>query len=272
MSTEFSLASFEAAARGDESRYWLAHEFMHSLGYESWDSFAKVINKAMASCAQLGIQIPDVFQSDTYVDAGKSRPTYRLTRFACFLTTMHADDKKPQVALAKTALAAIAEALIEQNLQQDDVLRIDTREDLKLGEKIMSSAAKDAGLDDRHFGLFKDAGFRGMYDMGLAQLKARKGVDNKAVVYDYMGLTELAGNLFRVTQTAERIRSSHIRGTHALTTTANAVGLDVRRMMIRNGGLEPENLPIAENIAVVQRRLKTTNKAMLRLDKPGKKK
>ena len=210
MNLEFSLSAFEKSSHGEGARYWLAHEFMNALGYESWDSFAKVINKAMASCAQLGIQIPDVFVSDSYIDGGRSKSTYRLTRFACLLTTMHADDKKPQVALAKTSLAAIAEALIEQNLRQDDVLRLETREDLKLGEKLMSSAAQDAGLDNHQFGYFKDAGFRGMYDMGLAQLKSKKGVGDKAVMYDYMGLTEAAGNLFRVTQTAERIRSGHI--------------------------------------------------------------
>jgi DNA-damage-inducible protein D len=267
-STEFTLQNFESAAHGNETRYWHAHEFMSSLGYETWDSFVKVINRAMSSCAQLGIQIPDAFMPHSYADeTGKARSTYRLTRFACLLTAMHADDKKPQVAKAKAALAAVAEALIEQTIQQDDVLRIDTREDLKLGEKIMTSAAQDAGLDSGQFGLFKDAGFRGMYNMGLGQLRVVKGVPEKKTLYDYMGLTELAGNLFRVTQTAERIKNQQVSGLRPLSTTAETVGREVRHMMQRNSGVSPEDIPITEDIASVQKRLKTTNRAMLKHDK-----
>lgn len=131
MQLEFNLESFEDSARQNGVRYWVAHEFMVSLGYESWASFQKVINKAMASCAALGVSIPEVFIADTFIDDGKEVNTYRLTRFACSLVTMHADSKKPQVSQAKTVLAAIADALVEQQIQRDALERIEVREELK---------------------------------------------------------------------------------------------------------------------------------------------
>ena len=85
MQYTFDLARFEEAARQNGVRYWIAHEVMTALGYEAWPSFQKVINKAMASCAALNVQIPEVFIPDTFVENGKDVSTFRLTRFACFL-------------------------------------------------------------------------------------------------------------------------------------------------------------------------------------------
>ncbi|MCB6184271.1 hypothetical protein LIN78_12020 [Leeia sp. TBRC 13508] len=271
MSDFFDIDTFEAASKQNGMRYWIAHEFMEALGYESYASFSQVINKAISSCVQLGIQIPEAFETTVLDYNGKQVNTYKLSRFACFLVAMHADSKKPQVAKAKTALAAVADALVQQALDQSSLARLETREDLKSGEKIMAAVAKNAGLEDSKFGLFKDAGFRGMYNMSLADLKAHKGLkDPKAVLYDFMGLTELAGNLFRVTQTAERIKSQNIKGSISLTSTARDVGKEVRSMMIKNSGSKPENLQIEENIHDVKKQLKSANREMKKIDKPKK--
>ncbi|HHW4671273.1 MAG TPA: hypothetical protein ACQGQU_05750, partial [Xylella fastidiosa subsp. multiplex] len=101
------------------------------------------------------------------------------------------------MAWAKTILAAIANTLIEQRIQSEDLARLETREDLKFGEKAMTSAAKDGGLQNAEFGIFKDAGFRGMYNMTLRELQRYKRLPNGKTLYDFMGLEELAGNLFR---------------------------------------------------------------------------
>jgi DNA-damage-inducible protein D len=99
---------FEDCAKENGTRHWDAHDLMRKLGYETYASFSKVINKAIASCAQLGIQIHDAFIQTTTVVDGKIVPSYDLTRFACFLVAMHADDKKPAVSAAKVYFAAIA--------------------------------------------------------------------------------------------------------------------------------------------------------------------
>lgn len=272
MQSEFNIADFEDSARQNGVRYWIAHEFMASLGYESWSSFEKVINKAMASCAALGVSIPEVFISDAFLDGEKEVNTYRLTRFACFLVTMHADSKKPRVAQAKTALAAIADALVEQQIQRDALDRIEVREELKGGESIMSAVAQQAGLQSNEFGIFKDAGFRGMYNLSLQQLIKHKGaaVEKGRTLYDFMGKTELAANLFRVTQTAERIKNVGASGVSQLSSTANEVGKEVRGIMLRSSGVAPESLPIEEDLTKIKGRLKSANKEMKKLDAPGK--
>lgn len=266
--SNFDISEFEDSSKQNGVCYWYAHEFMQKLGYETWQSFISVIRKAMASCAKLDIDADEVFIAAQFTDEhGKQHKTYKLTRFACFLITMYADDKKPQVTQAKVALSAIAAQLVSAHIGDEDLGRIDTREDIKAAEKMLSGVARVAGVDNDNFGLFRDAGYRGMYNMSLKQLKTYKGINQKDVAYDFMGLTELAGNLFRVTQTAERIKNNPSMGLRGAMETAKDVGAEVRSIMIKNGGVSPENLEIEEHVKNAKSRLKNTNKKMLKQDK-----
>jgi DNA-damage-inducible protein D len=269
---DFSIQKFEESGRENGARFWYAHEFMTALGYETWQTFQRVITKAMGSCAKLGIDPTDSFVRDSYIEDGREVKTYRLSRFACLLVSMHADSNKEEVSKAKAALAAIADQLIEERIHDHDLGRIETRDDLKVAERIMCGAARDGGLESYQFGIFKDAGFRGMYNRNLKTLMAIKGVDGGRVLYDFMGLEELAGNLFRVTQTAARIKSRDVRGLNALSDTAHTVGREVRGLMVKNGGTPPERLPIAESISGVKKRLKSAERAMKKLDDGKKRK
>ncbi len=269
---EFDIEKFEADGRENGVRFWYAHEFMRALGYDSWITFQKVITKAMGSCAKLGLDPTESFARETYLEGGKECITYKLSRFACFLVSMHADSSKPEVAKAKASLAAIADQLIAERIRESDLGRIETREDLKFAERELSGVAKSAGLQSSHFGIFKDAGFRGMYNMSLRRLMEYKGVDPKNTLYDFMGLEEMAGNLFRVTQTAARVKTKGVRGLPALQDTAQRVGREVRTMMIKNSGVPPEQLPVAENIDGVRRRLKSAHKAMAKMDESRRRK
>lgn len=269
---DFSIQEFEESSRQNGMRYWYAHEFMKSLGYDSLAAVQRVVTKAMGSCAALGIDPTDAFASATIVEDGREIRTHKLTRFACLLVTMHADEKKEEVQKAKAGLAAIATRLIEERIQSHDLGRIETREDLKLAEKLMSGAAKKAGIDGSQFAIFKDAGFRGMYDMPLRQLIARKGADPKRTLYDFMGLEELAGNLFRVTQTTARVKNQGLHGLPRVSRAAEDVGKEVRSIMVKHSGVPPEALPIEEHIGHVRKRLKKTARAMKKLDAPQKKK
>lgn len=270
---DFSIEKFESDCRENGVRFWYAHEFMKSLGYDSWPSFKKVITRAMGSCARLQIDPTEAFVPATCLDDGKEIATYKLSRFACFLVSMNADSSKPEVAKAKTILAAIADTLIEERIKETDLGRIEARDDLKLAERAMAGVAKSAGLEKSiDYAIFKDAGFRGMYNMSLNQLMRRKGVESGKTMYDFMNLEELAGNLFRVTQTTARVKTRGVRGLDALQLTAKTVGKEVRTMMIQNSGTPPENLPIAENIKTVQSRLKSASRAMKKLDSRKKSK
>lgn len=264
--TTFDIQSFENLAQENGVRFWDARDFMIALGYETWPSFQNVINKAISSCAQLGIDIGDVFVPKTIVDGNSSISTFKLTRFACLLVTMHADSRKVEVSQAKVALAAVADALIARSISADGLARLEIRDELKIGETIMSGSAKKAGLQNTQYGIFKDAGIRGMYNMSLSQLVAHKGAPKDKTLYDYMGKTELAANLFRVTQTAERINNQQVSGLSNLVRTAKDVGAEVRGVMLNSSGVAPENLQIDEDIADVKKRIKTTQRAMNKLD------
>lgn len=265
----FDLENFENCSRQNGVRYWYAHEFMLELGYGTWQSFLSVINKAQASCARLEMDTFGEFIPATYADEnGYEQRTVKLTRFACLLVTMHADARKPEVAAAKVALATVANQLIATRLSQNDLGRLETRDDLKAAELGLGSAAKIAGVQNDEYAFFKDAGIRGMYNRSLAELKEMRGLSSKDTPYDFMGLTELAGNLFRVTQTAEKLRNTPNIGLRNAQRTAKQVGTDVRAMMIKNSGIAPEELPIEENIKTVKKSLKNTAKEMKKLDAP----
>ena len=268
---DFDIRKFEESGRENGVRYWYAHEFMRALGYDSLPVFQKIITRAMASCANLGIDPTEAFAATTVVEDGLEFRSHKLTRFACFLVSMHADSSKEEVAKAKAVLAAIADQLIEERIQDHDLGRIEIREDLKLAERVMSGAAHAAGIEGSKFAIFKDAGFRGMYNMPLQQLIRHKGADPKKTLYDFMGLEELAGNLFRVTQTAARVRNNQQHGMQQLTQTAQNVGAEVRQIMVRDSGVPPESLPIEANISKVKSRLKATARAMRKLDSKKKK-
>jgi DNA-damage-inducible protein D len=264
----FSIEKFEQSRKENGVVYWDARQFMRDLGYETWTSFQAIITKAMGSCTKLGIDPTESFLPASVIEDGKPQKSYKLTRFACFLISMHADSKKTEVAQAKTVLAAIADKLIAEKIQENDLARIEAREDLKEADKLMSAAGKAGGLvngDD--YAIFKNAGFLGMYNMSLKALLQKKGLPDGERLYDYIGLTELAGNLFRVTQTTEVIRSQKLKGLNNLKYTAEKVGADVRKMMIANTGAPPEALPIENKVTEVRKKLNKTHREMKKLDK-----
>lgn len=272
MGEVFDIDLFEEDAKQNGIRYWIAHDFMKRLGYETWASFQRVINKAMSSCAELDVAIDESFIPINFLDENdKEVKSYKLTRFACFLITMHADSKKPQVAKAKVVLAAIAD--IAMDFEDLDLQRIEARAELKVGETIMSRVACDHGVDSKQLGIFKDAGFRGMYNMPLSKLKTYKGMPDKrkgAVLYDYMNVTELAANSFRATQTAEKIKSQKAKGLKQAMNIAENVAKEVRNIMINNSGINPEDISLEEDINDVKKELRKTNRTMKKIDKINK--
>lgn len=264
MMTAFDIQTFEESAKENGQRYWDALQFMDMLGYESWSSFKTVIQKSMSNCLSLGIETEDVFIPMTLDDGSK---TYKLSRFACFLIAMQADSKKPEVVKAQVALASLAEALLEEKLSETGITRIEERSKLTTAEKHLSGVAKSAGLlTGMEYAIFKDAGFRGMYNMPLKQLQEYKGAENGKTLYDFMGITELAANTFRVTQTAERMKRNNVKGINESANTAKEVGKEVRSIMLKSSGIAPENLPLEGDISSVKKQIKSTNTKMKKLD------
>ena len=257
---------FEALSKTNGFRFWWASELAAILGYESLNGFRKAIERAMMALTSLNIPVFDnIVQTPREVD-GKTVADYKLSRFACYLVAMNGDPKKPQVALAQAYFVQWAEACRLCLEQAGSVERVAIRAEISEHERTLSGTAKMAGVVD--YALFQNAGYRGLYNMDLWQVRRRKGVPEGRSPLDFMGKTELAANLFRVTQTDEKIRAERIRGQRPLEQTAEDVGRKVRRTMVEISGRRPEELPPAEDIKQVHKKLKSSHREIRKLDKP----
>ncbi len=267
-SYENGSVTFEDVGKENGMRYWLASDLMHFLGYGDSPEATKKkpINKAMAACAALNIPISENFVS--FQDESGKGENYKLSRFACYLTAMNGDSRKPGVAAAQAYFASLAEAFSAYAQEVESVDRIVTRDELSSQEKALSSTVKKAGVMD--FALFQNAGYRGMYNMNLYQIRNIKRVPSGRSPLDFMGSTELAANLFRITQTDEKVKRERIVGQKPLEATAEEVGREVRKTMKRISGVLPEELPAAHDINNVRKGLKATYKGLKAIDKPKK--
>jgi DNA-damage-inducible protein D len=257
---------FEALSKTNGFRFWWASELATTLGYESLNGFRKAVERAMIALTSLNIPVFDnIIQEQRELD-GRTIVDYRLSRFACYLAAMNGDPKKPQVAQAQAYFVQWAEACRLYLEQAEGVERVAIRGEISEHERTLSGTANRAGVTD--YALFQNSGYRGLYNMDLWLVRRRKGVPQGRSPLDFMGKTELAANLFRVTQTEEKIRAERIRGQKPLERTAEDVGRRVRRTMIEISGKRPEELPPAEDIRQVHKKLKTSHREIRRLDKP----
>lgn len=262
--------TFEDLRHDNGICYWWARDFMLILGYENWQKFEKVLDKAIKTCMNLDqVSHYQEFRFEARVIDDQQLQDCKLTRFACLLVAMNGDSNIAQVSYAQAYFATIA----EQHLEQEDVERLSIRKELADGHTSLSSIFKRAGGDD--FALFNYAGFVGMYNMKKEQVAQRKGVSESAL-YDRMGRAELAANLFRVTLTESRIESQKIRGQKNLETAHNTVGSQVRTLVLENEGKPPEALPVSpRSIPKIQQNLKKGRRQLEKVDsteKPRRKK
>lgn len=256
--------SFEDLAIKNGKNLWSETDLMKALGYQTADSFKRVVTKAQQACLSIGISFEENFlrQPDG---------SYRFTRFACYLIAVNGDPKKPQVAAAQVYFAALADTCQNAIDHSQAIDRVLIRDEVKEGEKSLSSTAKRHGVQNYPF--FQNAGYRGMYNMNLSALKEKKGLKEGEVLIDRMGKAELAAHLFRITQTDEKIKNTGASGQAMLESIAKSVGEEVRRSMLKISGQKPENIPLAEPISETRRKLKDTGKKFGKLDeKKGREK
>lgn len=256
--------SFEDFKNQNGITYWWASEFMLMLGYVDMLSFKKVIDRATKAFISLNIDYLDNIIRVTRDIDGRSQTDYKLTRFACYLIAMNGDPKKPEVAMIQAYFATQTRQFELYIEKQSDVDRLLIRDEIKEGNKSLNSAALSAGVED--YAKFTNAGYRGMYNMLNVQLARKRGVE-KSKLFETMGRTELAANLFRITQTEERIKLKSIRGQEALEGTHFAVGREVRDIIIKNTGRKPEQLPQERQIPEVKKTLKSEFREMKKIDK-----
>jgi DNA-damage-inducible protein D len=231
------------------SFYWNARQIQPLLGYAEWENFAKVVEKAIAACERAGVGASNHFLETTEKVAlgsgatGK-RATYLISRHGCYLVAMNGDPTKPEIALAQTYFAVQTrrqEIADQQALEQTEQERLELRDQLTDATKGLNSAAKTSGV--QHYGLFHDAGYRGLYGMGLSDIKTRKGIKQAEKLFDRAGSSELAANFFRATQTRDRLQKLNTKGEQGAKNVHQQVGAEIRATIERMGNKMPEDLP-----------------------------
>jgi DNA-damage-inducible protein D len=232
--------------------YWMARDLMPLLAYASWDKFEGVIEKAREAARSAGAPVENHFsQTGNMVPIGsgaqrKSGDWY-LSRYACYLIAMNADSSKPQVGHAMTYFAGKTrqmELLEKQLTEQQERVRF--RIKTIANNKRLFGAAKRAGVI--HYDRFQDAGYRGLYGMGVADVKQYKGIPPKQELLDRIGSLELSAHDFRIKVTEDRLSKSRTRDELTATDTHRQVGEEVRAVMRGQHGSTPEDLPIAPSI------------------------
>jgi DNA-damage-inducible protein D len=245
--------------------YWSARDLMPCLGYSQWRSFENAIQKAIESCRQSGNNPEHHFAgARKLIIKGKGAlqelNNYHLSRFACYLIAQNGDSRKLEIAHAQKYFAIQTRRQEISEQMATDQERLEARQQASMEFKALSGAAKDAGVQDKMFGMFHDAGYKGLYGgLGVDAIKARKGIAPKEQLMDRMGRTELFANLFRMTQTQDKLKNECIKDPREAMQAHEMVGKKVRTAIEEIGGLLPENIPPAEPIKTVEKRVKTTS-------------
>lgn len=251
----------------DGSEYWSARDLAKLLGYRRWESFPGVVAKAQDACELSGYAVSDHFrEAPKLITAGKGAARelqdWELSRYACYLIVQNADPEKPIVALGQTyfAVQTRRQELADEQLLQgmtEDQRRLFTRGRLTEHNRSLADAATGAGvITSRDFAIFQDHGYMGLYGGERARdIATRKGLKPGQRILDHMGSAELAANLFRATQTDEKLRRDDVQGKEAANATHQAVGRAVRKTIEELGGTMPEDLPTpADSIQQAQAR------------------
>ena len=243
----------------DGNEFWLARPLAKVLDYSEYRHFLPVIERAREACRNSGQPIANHFEDvlemvDIGSGAQRELPDVRLSRYACYLVVQNGDPSKPVIANGQTYFAMqtrrqeLADDAKFARLNEDEK-RLAIRNELATHNKHLAAAAKDAGVETSlDYAIFQDHGYKGLYGgLGNREIHARKGLKKSQKILDHMGSTELAANLFRATQTEEKLRRDGVRGKQKANQTHFEVGRKVRQTIDELGGTMPENLPKPES-------------------------
>ena len=270
--TKAGQSLFDEIRHEDEqgTEYWLSRELAKVLSYADYRNFVSVINKAMEACLNSGGTIENHFGDVTemvFIGYGVQREIkeIKLSRYACYLIVQNADPSKEVVAIGQTyfAIQTRTQELQEEEqpqLTEEDQKRLFLRGEMTRHNTQLAAAAQEAGVKTSlDYAVFQNHGYRGLYGgLEAKDIQARKGLKKSQHILDHMGSTELAANLFRATQTEEKIRRERIRGKQNANRVHQEVGAKVRQTIEEIGGTMPEDLPTADSIKRIEKKLNST--------------
>jgi DNA-damage-inducible protein D len=261
--------------RDNGTEFWYAREIAPTLEYAKWENFSKVIDRAMLACKNSGFEVLDHFpevRKMVTIGSGAKREQrdYELSRYACYLLVQNGDPRKEIIALGQTYFAIQtrrAEVADAFNQLDENNKRLVVRGNIKQWNQLLAEAARNAGvITNEEFAIFQNAGYMGLYGgLSVADIHKRKGLKENEKILDFMGSTELIANLFRISQTEEKLKRDEVSTAIEANNAHYEVAEKIRKAIIEMGATLPENLPRPEkSIQVVER------EEIRRLRKSGK--
>ena len=254
---------FEQIKQIDENgnEFWTARQLSKVLEYSDFRNFSAVIAKAKESCQNSGQSVENhIVEINEMVKIGSGAQrimaSFKLSRYACYLIVQNADPGKEVVALGQTYFAVqtrlqeIRQMDEYNRLSSEDEKRLFLRTELAMQDIQLAAAAKNAGvIEPIDYAIFQNHGYMGLYGgLDAKAIHKHKGLKKSQQILDHMGSTELAANLFRATQTEEKLKRENIQGKLNANKTHFEVGKKVRKTIQELGGEMPENLEVSDSI------------------------
>ena len=247
---------------------WYARELQQVLGYTRWENFVVAISRAMESCKTLKVSVDDHFREVTkmvLLGSGSHRKVqdFMLTRYACYLIAQNGDPKKEEIAFAQSyfALQTRKTELIEERLQQ--IARLDTRERLRSSEKQLSRNIYERGVDEKGFARIRSKGDYALFGgLTTEQMKQRLGIKSGALA-DYLPTLTIAAKNLATEMTNYNVEQKNLHGENSITAEHVQNNRSVRGMLGQRG-IKPEELPPAEDIKKVERRVAKEEKSIIK--------
>jgi DNA-damage-inducible protein D len=243
--------------------YWHAREIGPILGYHDWEKFEPVIGRAMEACDGVGISPPHHFRRTAVMmelgNGGRRQgEDFFLTRAACYLVAMNGNPSKAEVAAAQAYFTRQTRKMEQTDQFNQDQRRLEMRERVSSSFRKVSGIAQDAGVKNQ--GYFHDARYQGLYRMSYREVKQRKGIKDKEILFDRASALELSMNDFQMNLAAEVISKDKISGEPAAIKVNRQIGERVRATVKDSGGRMPEDLPLEPPIAEVKKRIKAASR------------
>lgn len=251
----------------DQVEVWFARDLQSVLGYARWENFQTAIGRAVDSCKSLNVNVNDHFREVTKMiplakGAQREIQDYMLTRYACYLIAQNGDPKKPEIAFAQSYFAVQTRKLeiIEERL--NDLARLETRDRLRSSEKQLSRNIFERGVDDRGYARIRSKGDTALFGGHTTEdMKQRLGIKSTRPLADFLPTLTIAAKNLATEMTNYNVEQKDLRGEPSITREHVQNNVSVRDMLAQRG-IQPENLPAAEDIKKLERRVASADKKL----------
>lgn len=263
------FTQFEAAASELEGiECWSARDLQILFGYSKWENFEKVIQKARDACSNAGGDIADHFPDvGKVIEAGKGAQQIiddiALTRYACYLVAQNGDSRKDEVAFAQNYFAVQTRRaeIIEQRILEFE--RVKAREKLSHTEKQLSGILYERGVDSQGFAIIRSKGDQALFRLSTIQLKRKMGIPDNRPVADFLPTISIKAKDLAAEMTGLNVQNKNLKGQHPIEKEHIENSTAVRKMLVERG-IQPENLPAAEDVKKLQRKLEGIDRKVLK--------